>query len=298
MRSYFNAWKELDWIFIGVCGEIGAQWWRLQLPPKASTNHIRVRSTPDFSSSFCPINSLSFLLAPPHLVIVEYKCLPKYLFPFIFGVLTYSVYILVMALNFPSVPLSPGSQALMTLFTTINDTDPQPNEIDNTHLSKSVTLSTSLVPQPNLARRGALEGSDTTIAHEAEGEPQIRDSVPNKRISRAPKRRSMAATFQQQRLPGYICFSSTSGELVNGSKRSTFPQKRREEVKRVRERGACLRCQIRKISCSEGDPCRECLSLLQAKMGSKALMWMECIRLTIPELSPFERGMPNPSVSR
>ena len=48
-------------------------------------------------------------------------------------------------------------------------------------------------------------------------------------------------------LPSFICFSSTSGEPVARSKRSAFTQERRKEVRQVRQRGACLRCQIRKI---------------------------------------------------
>ncbi|KAF2690748.1 hypothetical protein K458DRAFT_398741 [Lentithecium fluviatile CBS 122367] len=75
------------------------------------------------------------------------------------------------------------------------------------------------------------------------------------------RKRAIKSRFQETSLPGYMCFSSVTGAMTSRPRRAAFTRKRREEVRQVRKLGACLRCQLRKRTCSGGDPCKHTLNL-------------------------------------
>ncbi|PVI06851.1 hypothetical protein DM02DRAFT_609239 [Periconia macrospinosa] len=85
----------------------------------------------------------------------------------------------------------------------------------------------------------------------------------------------------------FSCFSADGD--VNVHRRSAFSQRRREEVKGIRKRGACLRCRFLKRACSGQDPCKTCITAWRATANSKALMWMECIRPSFQVVNIFSK---------
>ncbi|KAF2266715.1 hypothetical protein CC78DRAFT_566768 [Lojkania enalia] len=61
----------------------------------------------------------------------------------------------------------------------------------------------------------------------------------------------------------------------------------KREVKDIRKKGACLRCRLLKRACSGEDPCKTCISAARSAIGSRALMWMECIRPSFQAMNIF-----------
>ncbi|KAH7394831.1 hypothetical protein BKA66DRAFT_285839 [Pyrenochaeta sp. MPI-SDFR-AT-0127] len=98
------------------------------------------------------------------------------------------------------------------------------------------------------------------------------------------------AKTQTTDLPGYLCFSLL-GEPVKAPQRSAFSAVRREQVKRLRKQGACLRCKLMKRACSGENPCNRCLDVVNAAAGSRVLIWMDCIRPSFDSMNIFSHGM-------
>lgn len=108
--------------------------------------------------------------------------------------------------------------------------------------------------------------------------------------------------------PGYICFGGvdeSAGKIIkfaaNPSKpsqaraRKRFGQTRRKEIRGVRERGACLRCRLLRIPCSQTEPCTACLKLASMpdfRMEKKTLFYIDCIRVSIKDMNFFSAKMP------
>ncbi|ORY10864.1 hypothetical protein BCR34DRAFT_338180 [Clohesyomyces aquaticus] len=93
----------------------------------------------------------------------------------------------------------------------------------------------------------------------------------------------------------FSCFS-LGGDDVDIPRRSKFNDARKEEVRGIRRRGACLRCRLLKRACSGEDPCKTCLAAARAAAGSRALMWMECIRPSFQVMNIFDRGTKHPDL--
>ncbi|KAF1955603.1 hypothetical protein CC80DRAFT_505477 [Byssothecium circinans] len=100
---------------------------------------------------------------------------------------------------------------------------------------------------------------------------------------RAPKRPKV----QQATHSGTFSCFTIDGNDANLHRRSAFTQKRKEEVRSIRKRGACLRCRLLKRACSGEDPCKTCMVAARAAANSKALMWMECIRPSFQAMNIF-----------
>jgi hypothetical protein len=94
-------------------------------------------------------------------------------------------------------------------------------------------------------------------------------------------------------------------------KRAKFAPERREEVKRVRQRRACLRCRLLKITVSasplyenirtnniskcsgDEDPCVACMKVALAArtaLERKVLRWSDCIRTLLTDVKFFDEG--------
>jgi hypothetical protein len=123
-------------------------------------------------------------------------------------------------------PPSPNTEALLALFTTLADEASPQHGSDN--ISSQVAVS-----EPDIT-------------------PNHHNGTAGKQSLPKPKgqKRSASKKGRKRQLPNYMCFSSITGELVAPTNRSAFTKERREEVKQLRVRGACLRCQIRKIPVS------------------------------------------------
>ncbi|KAF2184473.1 hypothetical protein K469DRAFT_185901 [Zopfia rhizophila CBS 207.26] len=93
---------------------------------------------------------------------------------------------------------------------------------------------------------------------------------------------------------GYFCCFSLSGQDVNVRRRSAFSSARKEEVRGIRKRGACLRCRLLKRACSGENPCKTCVSAANVAAGSRSLMWMECIRPSFQQMNIFDSGNRKP----
>lgn len=141
------------------------------------------------------------------------------------------------------VPPSPGSSALFSLFTNLYDDQAYSMEadigIDMTHAHPPMS--------PGLSSQKLQPNAPAVQQHANDSQ---RRPLPTSRQQLNTKHRVSKSRFQHTNSPGYICFSATMGELSNAPRRSTFSKQRREEVKRVRQLGACLRCRFRKIPVS------------------------------------------------
>jgi hypothetical protein len=108
----------------------------------------------------------------------------------------------------------------------------------------------------------------------------------------------------------FICFRA-GNVSPNPRKRAKFAPERREEVKRVRQRRACLRCRLLKITVSasllyenirtnniskcsgDEDPCVACMKVALAArtaLERKALRWSNCIRTLLTNVKFFDEG--------
>ncbi|CZR64042.1 uncharacterized protein PAC_13939 [Phialocephala subalpina] len=72
-------------------------------------------------------------------------------------------------------------------------------------------------------------------------------------------------------------------------KRAKFAPQRRQEVKAIRHRRACLRCSLLKIKCSDDDLCNTCGQLASALHAheKQAMSFSGCIRTRLSEVSVF-----------
>ncbi|KAF2710634.1 hypothetical protein K504DRAFT_266920 [Pleomassaria siparia CBS 279.74] len=91
----------------------------------------------------------------------------------------------------------------------------------------------------------------------------------------------------------FSCFSLAGvgdDDHVSFRKRSSFSSSRKLEVRRIRRKGACLRCRMLKRACSGEDPCKTCIVAARAAAGSRALWWMDCLRPSLQALNVFDDG--------
>lgn len=135
--------------------------------------------------------------------------------------------------------IAPVPEDIFTLFTTFNDDVSLPDIRDDVHPSPDEYWTGLCNPHAKTSS-SQLDGSLRHGKHRSQ--PR---QISTRDDSKHPAQCRGTAT---PGLPSFICFSSTSGELVTRSKRSAFTQDRRKEVREVRQRGACLRCQFRKIT--------------------------------------------------
>ena len=100
-----------------------------------------------------------------------------------------------------------------------------------------------------------------------------------------PKRNVLAG-----RIPGTSCFIlETSAK--SDRKRKHFTQQQREERKKVRVKGQCLRCYVQKLKCSGTRPCDCCQKVFSKAHISKKLRWTACVSSRLLDLNIFEFGM-------
>jgi hypothetical protein len=126
-----------------------------------------------------------------------------------------------------------------------------------------------------------------------------------KRSKLSPERQAKRRKCRQEATAGLFACFTLDGSDVNLHRRSVFSSERKEEVKGIRRRGACLRCRLLKravslssacmmpgfadsTQCSGEDPCKTCIAAAKAAINSKALMWMECIRPSFQAINIFD----------
>ncbi|KAF2002622.1 hypothetical protein P154DRAFT_130744 [Amniculicola lignicola CBS 123094] len=119
--------------------------------------------------------------------------------------------------------------------------------------------------------------------------PQTPQKVTKRRDNRKQTDTTPAGTF--------LCFT-VSGQDVDLHRRSAFTNERKKEVKGIRDKKACLRCRMLKRACSGDDPCKTCVAAAKAAAGSRALMWMECIRPSFGAMNIFDTGNQAPDQAR
>ena len=127
----------------------------------------------------------------------------------------------------------------------------------------------------------------------------------SKETASLPARHGTFTTFKVAR----------ESKLGTARKRLKYGKVRRQEVKDVRKRGACLRCRLLQIKvssvqndclsqitdlfmkCSSGDPCTTCMKLASASTATvafekKILHFSDCIRTLPSQVSVFQHGKP------
>lgn len=163
-----------------------------------------------------------------------------------------------------TVPLSPGSKALFSAFTTLYDdftleeaeemelSGAEGNALPEERPSSNVSNSMQVDRAPGLGRPNT-NGGPSEHAGNGNGRrylarPAVVGSVMPVVRAKGPSPKRKENRIE---LPGYMCFSSASGKTIKPPKRSAFTEDRKEDVKRMRKLGACLRCKIRKITVSK-----------------------------------------------
>ena len=140
-------------------------------------------------------------------------------------------------------PPSPRSKALLAAWTTLYDAD------------EEIIFSTQWKPDQGNSQH--LHPRRTTPDDQATSQPQYDDRHCARslrtRTSETPPYRVSKATGESFDPPAFACFLSSTLEPAGPPKRSAFNRQRKIEVARVRRLGACLRCQLRKISVSSTD---------------------------------------------
>jgi hypothetical protein len=156
-------------------------------------------------------------------------------------------------------PLSPGSRAFFATLTTLYEEEPWPLAIGS-GISPTVVTSlmdiTGNVPEPSYS--SITPTPDLIFASHASA-----GTLPT-RIQKRKKRSHLlesasASGIQIQAIPGLGCYRLATGEPGSAPKRAKYTYERRVEVKTVRNKGACLRCQIQKR--------RVCLAYERANMS-------------------------------
>lgn len=141
------------------------------------------------------------------------------------------------------VPLSPSSSALFASFTTLYDDNPlSAVDLDASALELDAGNYTNLV---NLA-----DGSESQQIGESQSNSPPPPNAEHYYTTKPSQRMTRTAAFKEQKFPCYMCFSLVTGEPTKPPKRSALSLEGREQAKRVRRMGACLRCQLRKIKVS------------------------------------------------
>lgn len=155
-------------------------------------------------------------------------------------------------------PSSPNFETLLSDFTTLNDTKvPQNAMLDNQSVLFLDSFRSPISP-PRALVKLAAQAKNTTRSSDCDYQPSSRTSEPKPKSQKrlrvddfhTSRKRPKINNLRKPKTSGYLCFSATSGEPVTTVKRSAFTEERKAEVNHVRMRGACLRCQIRKIPVS------------------------------------------------
>lgn len=85
------------------------------------------------------------------------------------------------------------------------------------------------------------------------------------------------STYETQVIPGSISRLQVP-ESTPRPKRTRFEDKRREQVAEVRHKGACLKCRLDKITCSNSRPCDSCnRSHVPGYARVSKRHWMHCV---------------------
>lgn len=97
-------------------------------------------------------------------------------------------------------------------------------------------------------------------------------------------------------LPDFSMFTlSFASNKSQGTcrRRARYPPKARLKVSKIRERGACLRCSLKKIPCSPDDLCTTCLKATLSRSYSherRVLGFIACVRTSLSQASVFPHG--------
>ncbi|KAK3335122.1 hypothetical protein B0T19DRAFT_436012 [Cercophora scortea] len=87
------------------------------------------------------------------------------------------------------------------------------------------------------------------------------------------------------------CFRAidpTPRTTTSARPRAKFTQERKDKVREVRRKGACLRCRILKIQCSNEDPCQSCLQSAVKGHERKVLSFCYCVRTRFSDVNIFQ----------
>ncbi|KAM7215413.1 hypothetical protein V8F06_009173 [Rhypophila decipiens] len=85
------------------------------------------------------------------------------------------------------------------------------------------------------------------------------------------------------------CFRATDNRPrpQQARSRAKYTPEEREKVNKVRQRGACLRCRMLRIRCSQDNPCKSCLESALRGSERKVLSFCYCIRSRYSDVNIF-----------
>lgn len=143
-----------------------------------------------------------------------------------------------------SIPPSPTYQAIINMFTTLNDDDLPNIRHLPPHNHQDLSVS-ELLQEPQLHR-----ANSHTPPCDLEVDADVQPCAGPLEAPRGMKAKSKRKLKVQE----YVFCSLTGKDVKKGRKRSAFANARRMEVLHIRDLGACLRCRIRKIPVSRPSP--------------------------------------------
>ncbi|CAD6577888.1 MAG: hypothetical protein ASARMPRED_008441 [Alectoria sarmentosa] len=110
------------------------------------------------------------------------------------------------------------------------------------------------------------------------------DNTSSASLAAATSRNRRKAVDNARRISCRTVPSVTS--IVPKPKRAKFEPRRRQEVANVRKKGACMRCRIKKLSCSGSLPCGSC-QRIQVVSRMSFDRWEQCVSFSMKEVNIY-----------
>lgn len=85
------------------------------------------------------------------------------------------------------------------------------------------------------------------------------------------------------------CTAPSAPAIIPKPKRAKFDPRRRQEVANVRKKGACMRCRIKKLTCSGSLPCESCQRNLSRVSFDR---WEQCVSFSMKEVNIYIMDCP------
>ncbi|RMZ85261.1 hypothetical protein DV738_g151, partial [Chaetothyriales sp. CBS 135597] len=159
------------------------------------------------------------------------------------------------------IPLDPTLDMDSFTHSYLHDEDGLHTTINNLEAAHRPELSSIAASAAEMLPSGGVQASDlprSTIDEEMD-------------ILSADKTKKLVTSLERQPDPGvpapmlkearFVAEPGTSFKSARPKVRGKFGPVRRQEVREMRQRGACLRCRMLKKTCSNGSPCQACAAI-------------------------------------
>ncbi|RMZ79262.1 hypothetical protein DV737_g3538, partial [Chaetothyriales sp. CBS 132003] len=196
------------------------------------------------------------------------------------------------------IPLDPTLDMDSFTHSYLNDEDGLNTNINS--LTDTVTphrpeLTTIAASATEMLPGGGMQASD--LAHSAMDEEMhllSADNNPKQLAASLEARPDAGMLVSMPKEAHFVAEPGTSFKSARPKVRGKFGPVRRQEVREMRQRGACLRCRMLKKTCSNGSPCQACAAIETPRVWKTP-----CIRTKlVNEFSLYTVGLCNTTTFR